>query len=61
MSKQAEETVAKIKADDNRTRGPAIHAFCLECIGYSYAELNNCSNKTCALYPFRKGHVKEDE
>jgi hypothetical protein len=35
------------------TRGKAIKFFCQECIGWDPKEVGNCSDKKCALYPFR--------
>jgi hypothetical protein len=33
----------------------AIKRRCLDCSGYSKAEVRNCHHVTCALYPFRQG------
>lgn len=33
----------------------AIRAMCIECMGGLIAEVDRCTSKTCALYPFRKG------
>jgi len=33
----------------------AIRAFCLECMGWSYSEVEKCTSPLCPLYPFRFG------
>jgi len=33
----------------------AIREKCLECMGWSFAEVKNCPSKDCALFPFRFG------
>ena len=38
----------------------AIRARCLECVGYHSAEVLNCKDRDCALYPFRLGTVPID-
>jgi len=34
----------------------AIRAQCLECMGWSYEEVKNCTSPLCPLYPFRLGN-----
>ena len=34
-------------------RGTAIHYFCSECMGFQIAEVKNCTDKLCPLFPFR--------
>jgi hypothetical protein len=33
----------------------AIRAFCLECVGWSYYEVEKCTAPLCRLFPFRFG------
>ena len=33
----------------------AIRAHCLECMGWNYDEVRNCTDPICPLYPFREG------
>ena len=33
----------------------AIRAFCLECVGWSYYEVEKCTSPLCPLFPFRFG------
>jgi len=33
----------------------AIRHFCLECIGYQFAEIKDCQGFDCPLYKFRFG------
>jgi hypothetical protein len=35
------------------TRGKAIKFFCQECMGWDAKEVDKCTDKKCALYPFR--------
>lgn len=34
----------------------AIRARCLDCCGYSAAEVKLCTAVNCPLYPYRMGH-----
>ena len=43
-----------IKAIDGSSRASAIKAHCLECMGYVFAEVANCTSPACTLYPFLK-------
>jgi hypothetical protein len=47
-------TVAEFDSDGG-TPLKAIKGRCLDCSGYSKAEVRNCHHVTCALYPFRRG------
>lgn len=42
---------------DSEIKSPvkAIRAFCLECVGNSSHEVNQCPAVNCQLYPFRFG------
>lgn len=46
--------IARYKERAN-TPKKAIRAMCIECMGGLIAEVDRCSSKGCALYPFRKG------
>ena len=37
------------------TRGSAIKYHCEECSGYSLEEARLCTDKNCALWPYRTG------
>jgi hypothetical protein len=44
----------------------AIRAFCYECTGFNYYEVEKCTAPLCPLYPFRnakarKGQVKQSQ
>jgi len=41
-------------------RRKAIKEKCLDCSGWSYTEVKNCSFIECPLYPFRTGQGKQD-
>lgn len=43
----------------SRSRRKAVHFQCLECIGYSFKRVKECSDKTCWLYPYRRADAKE--
>ena len=36
----------------------AIRKFCMECLGYSWAEVQRCTAPLCPLFPFRLGNEK---
>lgn len=36
-----------------RSRKNAIKFFCLECCGFEYSEVKQCTAKDCVLYKFR--------
>lgn len=38
-----------------RSRRAAIRAFCLECVGWSAAEVDGCTAPSCPLYRYRTG------
>ena len=46
--------IARYKERAN-TPKKAIRAMCIECMGGMIAEVDRCTSKGCALYPFRKG------
>lgn len=37
------------------SRGDAIRAKCIDCMGGNSAEVRRCGDKACALWPFRMG------
>ena len=41
------------KAMGGKSRRAGIKAFCLECCGWSYSDVANCSDLGCPLYPYR--------
>lgn len=41
------------KAISGRSRKAAMHSFCVECCGFQIAEVFNCSDPACPLYPYR--------
>jgi len=41
------------------TRGRAIKYYCLECVGFSYSEMANCTIPECPLFPYRFGKLPE--
>ena len=40
-----------------RSRTAAIKAFCSECVGYVFKEINLCTDKDCPLYPYRNVNI----
>ncbi len=32
-----------------------IRAFCMDCLGGSYQEIENCTSPNCKLFEFRRG------
>ncbi len=37
----------------SKSRKDAIHAFCLECMGYVRTEVKKCDTVTCPLFNFK--------
>jgi hypothetical protein len=44
----------------NLNRRKAIRERCLNCAGWFYKEVTNCSFTDCSLYPFRSGLGKQN-
>jgi hypothetical protein len=45
----------------NGNRPAAVHANCLECMGYSREEVHLCNTKTCPMWklrPYRRDKIK---
>ncbi len=40
-------------AIQGRSRKAAMHAFCLECVGYVITEVFSCTDWACPLFPYR--------
>jgi len=43
------------KAGEIAGRKQAVRNFCLECCAYNAAEVNQCSDEGCWLWPWRLG------
>lgn len=43
------------------TRGKAIHARCVDCVGFQLHEVKRCQEKDCPLYPYRTGTAMKDK
>ena len=43
----------KTKEIKNYTRAKAIKLFCVECMGFEWNYIKDCTAKLCPLYPFR--------
>ena len=41
------------KAMRGRSMKAAIHAQCLECVGWQREEVRKCADPACSLYPYR--------
>ena len=52
MSTKAEYLV-KLRARATTSRAAAIRLFCLECVGCERAAVRDCTDKACALWPWR--------
>jgi hypothetical protein len=48
------------RAYSGGSRKAAIHAFCLECVGFLRSEVTHCTAKGCPLYPYRPYSHGED-
>ncbi len=40
---------------ERQSRGDAIRAKCMDCVGQNVAEVRRCSAVDCSLWPFRMG------
>jgi len=40
------------------SRSKAVRLFCLSCVGFQQAEVDNCCGTDCVLFPFRSGSNK---
>lgn len=40
------------------SRSKAVRSFCLSCVGFQQAEVDNCCGTDCVLFPFRSGKDK---
>lgn len=43
----------------NGSRAAAVKLHCLECVGYNYAEMRQCTAKACPLFLFRPSSTEE--
>ena len=43
------------KAWGGRERAAAVRCYCLECVGWSPAEVRRCTSPACPLWEFRMG------
>lgn len=43
------------RAYEGRSRRAAVHALCVECMGYDAREVPRCSAPDCPLWPYRPG------
>lgn len=41
------------RAMSGQSKAAAIHAFCLECMGWQREEIKLCTAYACPLYPYR--------
>jgi len=41
--------------DVRLTKAKAIRYHCVECMGFSYQEIDGCTSPNCALFPYRHG------
>jgi len=47
------------KPDEIPTARRAIRYFCAECMGWNVAEVRECTDPKCWLYPWRSGTPEE--
>lgn len=41
------------KAYSGASKTAGVKAFCLRCVGFSRAEIRNCTSYACPLHPYR--------
>lgn len=50
--------IEDIKNGEKISRSKAVRSFCLSCVGFQQAEVDNCCGTDCVLFPFRSGSNK---
>jgi hypothetical protein len=43
----------RVKDQKSKSKADAIKAFCLECVGFKFKRVTNCTAPTCALFNVR--------
>jgi hypothetical protein len=43
----------RVRADGAKSKADSIKAFCLQCVGFRYKRVTNCSSPSCPLYKVR--------
>jgi hypothetical protein len=43
----------RVKEQKSKSKAEAIKAFCLECVGFKFKRVTNCTAPTCALFGVR--------
>lgn len=51
--------IHRVKTLKSNSKADAIKAFCLECVGFKFKRVTNCTAPTCALFNVRPYQVKE--
>ena len=51
----------RVKEQKSKSKAEAIKAFCLECVGFKYKRVTNCTSPNCALFTVRPYQDKGNE
>lgn len=51
----------RVKDQKSKSKADAIKAFCLECVGFKFRRVTNCTAPSCALFNVRPYQGKESE
>ena len=43
----------RVKDQKSKSKAEAIKAFCLECVGFKYKRVTECTSPNCALFNVR--------
>lgn len=51
----------RVKDQKSKSKAEAIKAFCLECVGFKFKRVTNCTSPNCALFNIRPYQNKTSE
>ncbi len=51
----------RVKEQKSKSKAEAIKAFCLECVGFKYKRVTECTSPNCALFTVRPYQDKTSE
>ena len=49
------------RAYKGNSRATAVKAFCLQCVGYTRADVKSCTATGCPLWPYRPYRIDDDD
>lgn len=49
------------RAYEGKSRAAGVKAFCLHCVGYSRADVRDCTSTGCPLHPYRPYQASDED